>query len=216
MNLKINKVTFPILILSLIWLTSIYLYTNPVLAQSRGFTITPPGYANNIKPGEQVDTSFTLTNNTNAAVTGELSLGEFVPDNTNSYELTNTPDPQGSISWLKLDKTQISLDVNQTIEIPVSVIVPANAPEAAYFPVILVKFKTTDNSSPDETAGVNAILSFRLDLNITKEFPKSTISITKLTVSNPLLWGPATIDFTISNPLAQYVKPIVYLQVVNN
>ncbi len=203
------KPHFPKLIIISAIAVSILASAIPVAAQSAtpvGVTLSPVNYTGNFRPGELINTSFQLTDNTDSTLDLSLTAVEI----RQGQLLT---DASSAAAWTTIDQHQLHLAPAATADVKVTVAVPSDAANGAYFPAVLVSLGNPTGN--DNSASVDAKLTFQMGVNITSELPTSSVKVTKLIVDNPVLMGRTNITYEITNPLTLFIKPIAYLQIIN-
>lgn len=116
--------------------------------QSLGLTVSPPSFELSADPGDTLDNSVRITNDSADTVTFEVTVQDFKVEGTEGSVTVETDDNPAAFSkFFKFPQTQFKLSPRQSVEVPFSITLPANAEPGGQFASVLFQPKVVTSSS---------------------------------------------------------------------
>ena len=129
---------------SVVW-SIVFFCATPVHAQeSLTLSVTPPLYQLNVAPGDSFKTTLKVINNNPYELTLYAEIADFSPDSEGAHGMfipfEGEFDPAGPTlsSWMQVASDPIVLPPEQSLEIPVTLVIPADASPGGHYAAILV------------------------------------------------------------------------------
>lgn len=175
--------------------------------RAQAVTLIPPSLEFGVKPGETLTTKVKLFNESSSPIILSTSTDVFTAgDEAGTPKFSNTP-TEDIAGWIKTSSDPIVLDAGQRVDVPVEILVPANADPGGHFGVLF--FGTTPNAAPGLSAvaigsKVGALIILRVDGNIREAGNITDFSVTKAGVYSRL---PVSFNTLFHNVGNVHVRP---------
>lgn len=152
------------------------LFSSSVLAQDESLTIsiTPPLIKNNVNPGQIWQSAIKLVNNNDKRIEVYVQVVDFTggsEDGTVNF-ITKQVDSESDIyasNWLQIQTEGISIEPQQSKEIPFTVIVPETADPGGHYVAILAGTQPPADSLGGTGIKISSLLASLLLLNVAGE-----------------------------------------------
>ncbi|MFI5240426.1 MAG: hypothetical protein ACHQUB_01835 [Candidatus Saccharimonadia bacterium] len=103
-----------------------------------GITVSPPTYDMSANPGDSLQNTIRVTNDSDGSVTLAVSAQDFVVEGTEgSVTVTDTTGPTTFSSWFSFSQKQVTLAAKSSALVPFTINVPANAEPGGHFATVL-------------------------------------------------------------------------------
>ncbi|HSX48248.1 MAG TPA: hypothetical protein VLF41_01990 [Candidatus Nanoarchaeia archaeon] len=116
--------------------------------QTLGLTVSPPSFELSANPGDTIDNSIRITNNSPDAVTFEVTVQDFIVQGTEGSVTVTSDDNPGAFSkFFRFPQTQFHLNSGQGVEVPFSIVLPKTAEPGGQFASVLFQPKVVSSTS---------------------------------------------------------------------
>ncbi|HUC20663.1 MAG TPA: hypothetical protein VMR98_04175 [Candidatus Polarisedimenticolaceae bacterium] len=125
------------------------LYNPAEAASSQGLTISPPTYELNVNPGDTLQNTIRVTNDSENAVTLQVSAQDFKVGGTEGSVsvLDSAADPAAFSKWFHFPTSQLQLAPKASALVPFTIAVPKKAEPGGHFATVLFSPVVTANAT---------------------------------------------------------------------
>lgn len=170
-------------------------------------TVSPPIVELDLSKGSVVEQVIKLKNDGEAPQSYYISTQRFIaaPSGEGAPEFIEGPTSIGLVSWIEFPFTQITLQSDQTIEIPLTIRVPDNAAPGGHYAGI---FFSTDAPEPEDTGvGVAQRIGTLMLVRIAGQIRESA-QVTQFGTDQASYDSlPVTFEATVNNLGNVHIKP---------
>jgi hypothetical protein len=187
----------------------------PAWAQSAAsageFSISPVNERLNAAPEESHVSKVTVKNTSNRVLEFTLTEIKFKMGMDGKIGLSDEP----KLDWLRVANNKITIKPGKSQEVTVNLKVPKGTSSGPYFPALLFESKSEKVAKNQTGTGVGVSVAFVFGVNVLSGYPTTSVKVTELSVTNPVLESKATISYSITNIVNAFTKPSARLQVLN-
>ncbi|HEX7260169.1 MAG TPA: hypothetical protein VF272_04540 [Candidatus Saccharimonadia bacterium] len=114
-----------------------------------GLTVSPPTYELSANPGDSLNNTIRITNDSDSAVTLQVSTQDFTVGGTEGSVsvLNDSVDPAAFSKWFRFPTTQLQLAPKASALVPFTITVPKQAEPGGHFATVLFNPVVTANAT---------------------------------------------------------------------
>jgi hypothetical protein len=119
----------------------LFAYIVPAYAQGLSVRVQPSTIEEQLDPGETIEGTITVTNKNGGKQTYFIDTRNVMGMNdtgTPTFSNEKSDDPLEAASWITVSQELVSLDVEESIQVPYTITVPENASPGSYFAAFFV------------------------------------------------------------------------------
>jgi hypothetical protein len=115
---------------------------------SLGLTVSPPSFELSANPGDVIEETVRITNESGVTLTLEASVEDFKVEGTEgNVNVKTDTDPNAFSTWFRFSQKQFQVKSKETLTVPVRIEVPRNAEPGGHFASVLFNPKVVPGSS---------------------------------------------------------------------
>lgn len=186
-------------------------------APVRSFTIVPPSVLTPLNPGESAEGTLKMRNDTDEAVTFDVSVQDFVVNDTNG---TPTILPPGTLSgkysaasWIGVSPTKFIVPARDVQELTYFMRIPQDARPGGHYAAVVyspVNDKELDSTGATVNSQIGTLFSVVVDGPMTEN-----ALITRFFAPGFAEYGPVPVQTQIKNMSDSHIRPLGTITVTN-
>jgi hypothetical protein len=182
-------------------------------------TVVPPKQEVLINPGEKFSTSVKFLNESDAPITGSLSVLDFVVEDENGTPVfldnpqvvgtTQIPEKYSAAKWISIPQDSITIASKGNVSVPITINVPKDAAPGGRYAAVLFQpggELTLKNPESAEETPIAIRLASLIYIRVAGPISESA-TVTKFEGPSFLEYGPATITTQILNQGNYHIAP---------
>jgi hypothetical protein len=183
----------------------------------QGYQISPPVSELNLDPGTTASQSIQLTNLTDTAIALNIGKENFVAKGEEGQtELTNNADPLYSLApWFTIGKTSVTIPPAQTVTVPYTLTIPANAEPGGRYGSITATTVAPKLPNGESGASVSQVLASLILLRINGPAHEQLKIASFKTSKSFYQYGPVSFSVVVQNVGNVHEKPTGQIVIKN-